>query len=85
MDADPAIPSEEQRQRAEWDLLLADLEYRRIQSRWETPRAIAMLALAAAAFIAAARLTDVVWPPKPQTITIHFDQSVPIKLEDHGR
>lgn len=33
MSATVPLPSEEQRQRAKWDLLLADLEYRAEQSR----------------------------------------------------
>ena len=33
MDDAPALPSDEQKQRAKWDLLLADLEYRQEQLR----------------------------------------------------
>jgi hypothetical protein len=43
------MPTDDQRQRAEWDLLLLDIEQRRKQSRWETPRAVAMILLALAA------------------------------------
>jgi hypothetical protein len=59
------MPTDDQRQRAQWDLLLLDIEHRteqiratRRQSRWETPRGVAMVALALAAVFAAGRLAD---------------------------
>jgi hypothetical protein len=72
-------PSAEQQQRAKWDLLLGDIELRaeqlrhiRKQARWETPKAIAMIALALAAIIAAGRVADLVTPARPQTIVVHL-------------
>jgi hypothetical protein len=84
----PDLPNTEQEQRAKWDLLLSDIEYRQAQlrliyrqSRWETPRAIAMMALALAALIAAGRLTDLVWPSGPQAIAVHFDQPIIVHFD----
>jgi hypothetical protein len=91
------IPTDDQRQRAQWDLLLLDIEHRteqiratRRQSRWETPRAVAMVALALAAVFAAGRLADPssalwVWSPHPQSIAIHFDQPVVVHLDQPPR
>jgi hypothetical protein len=43
------------------------------QARWEAPKAVAMILLAAAAIAAAGRLADWISPPAAQTITIHLD------------
>jgi hypothetical protein len=50
------------------------------QSRWETPKAWAMILLAAAAISAAGRLADLISPPKPQTITVQFQQPLAVKV-----
>jgi hypothetical protein len=75
------LPTAEQQQRAEWDLLLADLRYRRRQSFWESPKALAMLALAFAATFAAGGLSNWLFPGKPQIITVQFEQPLTVKLE----
>jgi hypothetical protein len=89
-----ALPTEEQKQRAEWDLLLADLEdrakqsrlldadlrYRARQSFWETPRAIAMIVLAFAATFAAGGVSNWLWPSRPQTIVVQFQQPLAVKM-----
>ncbi len=47
------------------------------QARWEIPKAVAMILLAAAAISASARLTDWLYPPRPQVITVHIEGSLP--------
>ena len=64
------------------ELKRAQIEHLRRQSqqlRWETPKAIAMIALALAAVVAAARLSDLWWPPKPLSVNaiVHLDGSHP--------
>jgi hypothetical protein len=76
-----ATPTPEQRQRAEWDLLLADLEYRRNQSRWEMPKAVAMIVLAAAAIFAAGGVSGWLLPTHTQEIIVHFDQPLAVKVQ----
>lgn len=68
------IPSTEDQERAKWTLLQAQIEQSRRQAKWETPKAVAMIALALVAIVAAGRLTDLVMPPRPQTIVVHLDQ-----------
>jgi hypothetical protein len=74
------LPTDEQRQRAEWDLLLRDLELRAKQNRWESPRAIAMLVLAFAAVFAAGGIANWLIPAKPQVITVRFEQPLSVRL-----
>jgi hypothetical protein len=77
------LPSDEQKQRAKWDLLLTDLEYRQQQlriSKWETPKAIAMIALAVAALMAAGRLADLWIPVRQQQIIVQFGQPLEVKV-----
>lgn len=54
--------------------MVADLNLKIKEYKWEVPRAIAMIAMAAAAIAACARLVDLLYPPKPQTINVHLDQ-----------
>ena len=81
------FPSEEQQQRAKWDLLLADLEFRHQQlkiSKWEAPKVFAMIAIAVAALFAASGMAGHIWPPQPQQIngqiSIHLDQPIQVKI-----
>jgi len=73
------IPSPDDRERAKWALLQAQIDQARRQARWETPKAVAMIALALAAIAAAGHLTDLVFPAKPQTIIVHIDQPLVVK------
>ena len=66
----PVLPTPEQQQRAEWDLLLEDLQYRAAQNRWESRKAIAMLALAFAAVFAAGGFGSWLFPAKPLTVIV---------------
>ena len=68
------IPSQADQERAKWALLHAQIEQLRRQARWETPKAVAMIALALAAIVAASRLADVWLPARPQSIVVHLDQ-----------
>jgi hypothetical protein len=63
-------PSEADQERAKWALLQAQIR----QAKWETPKTVAMMAIALAALIAASRLADLWIPVRPQNIIIHFDQ-----------
>lgn len=54
------------------DLRQAQLRLAERQFRWETWKALAMMALAAAAIAAAGRLADWVSPPRPQVISVHI-------------
>jgi hypothetical protein len=72
-----ALPSEEQRQRAEWDRLLLDIEHRIEQVRqikvfWETPWGFTMIVLAFAATFAAGALSAWLWAAKTTTILLRF-------------
>jgi hypothetical protein len=50
-----------------------DVELRRKQLRWETPKALAMILIAAAAIAAASRLGDWIYAPRPpQPIVIQL-------------
>jgi hypothetical protein len=71
--ADPTLNEQQQRANA-WALMQADLVLRTRQARWETPKALAMILLAAAAISAAGGLAGHLWPAAPQQITVHFDQ-----------
>jgi hypothetical protein len=73
----PAVASEADQERAKWAALNAQIDLTRKQARWETPKALAMILLAVAAVAAAGRLTDLVYPPRPQTIIIQFAQPLP--------
>lgn len=55
-------------------VMKADLILKTRQSRWETPKAVAMVLLAAAAISAAGGLSTWLWPAKPQIITVQFQQ-----------
>jgi hypothetical protein len=68
-----SAPSQQERDRAAWEHLHLQIEYLRRQSRWEAPKAVAMIALALAAMVAASRLTDLWWPPRPQTLTVKLE------------
>lgn len=54
--------------------MAADLNLKIKESKWEVPRAIAMIALAAAAIAASARLVDLLYAPKPKRSMLHLDQ-----------
>jgi hypothetical protein len=54
-------------------------------TRWETPKALAMILLAAAAIAAAGRLADWVSPPRPQTITVHLDAPLVVQQPGPGK
>jgi hypothetical protein len=56
----------------EEDLRGAQMRLAERQFRWETWKAIAMIALAGAAIAAAGRLADWINPPRPQSITVHI-------------
>lgn len=45
-----------------------------MSDRWETPKAIAVIVLAAVAIAAAGRLADWVSPPKPQVVIVHMEK-----------
>lgn len=81
-------PSDLDREQASWELLQAQINLSRAQvahiqrqSVWEIPRAVAMIALALAAIVVAGHLTDLVFPPRPQQITVHFEQPLAVKLQ----
>lgn len=78
--ADPTLPDEQQQRADEWALLQADLLLKARQARWETPKALAMILLAAAAISAAGGLAGHLWPAAPQQITVHFDQPLAVTL-----
>ena len=61
-------------------LIKADLYLKTQQSRWETPKAVAMILLAAAAISAAGGLSTWPWPAKPQIITVQVQQPLAVKL-----
>ena len=56
-----------------------DLRLKARQTRWEQPKAIAMLLLAFAAAFAAGGIAPWLWPAKPQQITVRLEQ--PLRLE----
>jgi predicted NBD/HSP70 family sugar kinase len=62
-------------------LVQAQIDQLRRQAKWETPRAVAMIALALAAIVVAGHLVDLVFPPKPLAITVHFDQPIAVHLD----
>jgi hypothetical protein len=74
-------PTPEEQERAKWALLQAQIDQVRRQARWETPRAVAMIALALAAIVVAGHLVDLVFPPKPQILTVHIDQPIVVHLD----
>jgi len=60
------------------ELLHLDVALRTTQLRWETPKAIAMILIAAAAIAAASRLGDWIYPPRPpQPIVIQLQAPHP--------
>jgi hypothetical protein len=61
-------------------LIKADLFLKTQQVRWETRKAVAMILLAAAAIAAACRLSDWLWPPHPQMITVQVQQPLAVKV-----
>lgn len=63
------------------ELLEAQLQLYRVQARWETPKALAAILLAAAAIAASGRLADLLAPPRAQSITVHLD--APLTLGGH--
>lgn len=65
--------TDDERQELGDQIMQADLQLKRTQQRWEVWKALAMILLAAAAIAASARLADWVYPPRPQTITVHLD------------
>jgi hypothetical protein len=81
MSAANPVPTAEQKARAEWDLLLRDLELRAEQVRQTKayePRRLVIQALSAAAavFIAGAAVGGVLVSVvrAPATLTVHLDQ-----------
>lgn len=58
------------------ELREAQVRLYRQQTRWEVPKALAMIFLAAAAISASARLVDWIYPPRLQTIVVHMDPSL---------
>jgi hypothetical protein len=68
----PPLPTHEQRERADWDLLLEDLRYRAAQNRWESRKAIALIALAFAAVFAAGGFASWIIPSKPLTVIVRM-------------
>jgi hypothetical protein len=75
-----SMPSETDQDLAKWALLQAQIDQVRRQARWETPKAVAMIALALAAIVVASRLTDLILPPRPQTIVVRLDQPIAVRL-----
>lgn len=74
-------PTDEDQERAKWALLQSQIRQANNQAKWETPKAVAMMAIALAALIAASRLADLWIPVRPQTIIVHFDQPLSVKLQ----
>jgi len=62
------------------DLMLSQTSLTRRQIAWERPRSIAMVILAAAAVFAAGGFSQHWFPTPPQTITIHVEGPIPIRL-----
>ena len=56
------------------ELLRLDVLLRRKQTRWEMPRAVAMILLAFAAVFAAGGISTWLFPPRPQIITVQFGE-----------
>ena len=80
-------PSPDDQERAKWALLQAQIvlaqvqvEQFRRQARWETPKAIAMIALALAAIVVASRVADLWIPVRQQTIVVRFEQPLAVTL-----
>jgi hypothetical protein len=72
------LPTEAQRQRAAWDLLLTDIELKRTQSRWESPRALALVLIAVT--VLGLAVGAVIGWPRPQVYTVRFDGPLTVKL-----
>ena len=58
----------------------ADLLLKTRQARWETPKAVAMVLLAAAAISAAGGIANWLWPSRPQSIVVQFQQPLAVKV-----
>lgn len=59
----------------------ATLALARKQERWETWKAVATIALAAAAITAAAGVATRIFPPPPLTITVHLDPPLTLRTQ----
>lgn len=73
-------PSPADQERAAWVLVQAQIRLAERQARWGTPKALAMILLAAAAIAAAGGLAGWLLPAHPQQITVHLDQPLTVKL-----
>ena len=58
----------------------ADLLLKTRQARWETPKAVAMVLLAAAAISAAGGIANWLWPSRPQSIVVQFQQPLRVQV-----
>jgi hypothetical protein len=58
----------------------ADLLLKTRQARWETPKAVAMVLLAAAAISAAGGVATWLWPSRPQSIVVQFQQPLRVQV-----
>lgn len=73
-------PSAAERERAEWRKLQLEIAHLGRMHWWEIPRAVAMILLAAAALLAVFHIGDLLFPPRPQVITVHFDEPLRVQL-----
>jgi hypothetical protein len=64
-------------------LLELDVLLRGEQTRWEVPKALAMILLAAAAIAAAGCIADLLSPPRPQQFVVRLEG--PLTVLPHGR
>jgi len=71
---DPSIDDDLKR-----ELLRLDVLLRRRQNFWETPKALAMILLAAAAISVAGGLAGWLLPSRPQQIVVHLDQPIMVR------
>jgi hypothetical protein len=61
-------------------ILKVDLLLKSRQAWWKPWKTIAMVLLAVAAIVATSGAVSHFWPPQPQSINVHFDQPIAIKL-----
>lgn len=81
MTTEDEAPSARQRDQASWRHLQAQIRLAERQGRWESPKALAMIALAAAAIFAAGGVAGWLLPAHPQQITVHFEQPLAVKMQ----
>ena len=72
-------PSQDDRDRAAWALLQAQIDLARRQARWEPWKALAAI-LAAAAVIAGAIVALANWSGEPKPIVVRIEQPLRVQV-----